>query len=230
MDNDIENEIFSEDEYGFQMLNHDGGGGLEPIPGSYIYNNNDSASGSEEEKGPEDSEFNPTPKDVALVRSVFPLPPELVTEILDLAGYWAYSRVICSDEGRFHQANVRYLQSDPIQSGGFTHPLRRLVVTTESKDQGWSSFPENRGTRDNSWTWFELSLDDGETDDEIVRVEIVRNIHAGSTFETYQAIIEDERVLKQAKKGDRLSVWARAMYPGWRNEVRSVTIEAWVAC
>ncbi|KAF9785784.1 hypothetical protein BJ322DRAFT_1005403 [Thelephora terrestris] len=200
------------------MPNHDGGSGRE------------FASGSGGEKGPEDPEFHPTPGDIAFVRSIFPLPAELVTEILDLAEYWAYSRVICSDEGRFHDANTRYLQSNPIQGGDFEHPLRRLVVTTHSKDQGWSSYPENRGTRDNSWTWFELTLDDGETDDEIVRVEVMRNIHAGSVLEEYRATIEDERILKQAKKGDRLSVWVRAMFPGWCNEVRSAKIEAWAAC
>jgi hypothetical protein len=211
-------ESFSEDEYGFQMPNHDGGGGHE------------FASGSRGEKGPEYSEFNPTPGDIAFVRSIFPLPPELVTEILYLAEYWAYSQAICSNEGRFREANTRYLQSNPILGGDFEHPLRRLVVTTHSKDQGWSSYPENRGTRDNSWTWFELTLDDGETGDEIVRVEIMRNIHAGSAFEEYRALIEDERILKQAKKGDRLSVWVRAMYPGWCNEVQSAKIEAWAAC
>ena len=73
-------------------------------------------------------------------------------------------------------------------------------------------------------------MDDGKTGDEIVRVEVVRNIHAGSTFEKYQAIIEDERILEQAKKGDTFSVWARAMYPGWCIYVKSVGIEAWVAC
>ena len=175
-------------------------------------------------------EFYPTPKDIALVRSMFPLPPELVTEILDLAQYWVYSCSISSKSLRFENVNARYLQSTPIQGGEFLHALRRLVITTESKDQGWSSYPKDRGTRNNSWTWFELTLDDGEMGDEIVRVEVVRNIHAGLTFEKYQAIIEDERILKQAKKGDTLSVWARAMYPGWSNYVKSVGIEAWVAC
>ena len=92
------------------------------------------------------------------------------------------------------------------------------------------SYPETQGTREGSWTWFELTLDDGETGEEIVRVEVVRNIHAGREFEMHRAVIEDERILKQAKAGDRLSVWVRAMYPGWVNYIRSVKIEAWSAC
>ncbi|KAF9647233.1 hypothetical protein BDM02DRAFT_3188152 [Thelephora ganbajun] len=184
-----------------------------------------------EGKRPEDLEFHLTPKDIALVRHMFPrLPPELVTQILDLAEYWAYSQNTCSDFARFHNANTRYLRSEPIRGGEFTYPLRRLVVTTDSRDQGWSSYPESHGTRKNSWTWFELTLDDGETNDEIVRVEVMRNIHAGSIFEKHQAVIEDGRILRQARKGDRLSVWVRAMHPGWCNHVQSVKIEVWSAC
>jgi len=121
---------------------------------------------------------------------------------------------------------VRHLQSPAIQ-GEFLHPLRRLVITTVSKDQGWSSYPETHGTREGSWTWFELTLDDEDTGIEIARVEIVKNIHAGTTFDEHRAVIDDERILGQAKKGDKLSVWVRAMYPGWVNRVRLVKIETW---
>ena len=222
MDEGVEDEILSED---------DGEG----WGAALLYVNTDgyrsaNVPGHDQEKEPEDLEFHPTPQDVALVRSLFPLPPELVTQILDSAEYWALSRVTRPDSNYFRDANVRYLQSPPIQAGEFTHPLRRLVITTDSKDQGWSSYTETQGTREGSWTWFELTLDDGETGDEIVRVEVVRNIHAGQEYVKHRAVIEDERVLKQAKKGDRLSVWVRAMYPGWQNCVRLVKIEAWSAC
>ena len=173
--------------------------------------------------------FHPTSQDIAHVRSLLPLPPELVTQILDLAEYWAYFQRKRSDAGQFRNANERYIQSVPILGGDFVRPLRRLVVTTDSRDQGWSSYPEDHGTRQNSWTWFELTLDDGETNREIMRVEVVRNIHAKPVFERKETVIEDEKLLSLAKMGDRLSVWARAMYPGWCNNVRSVEIEAWVA-
>ena len=178
----------------------------------------------------EDSEFHPTAEDIALARSLLPLPPELAIQILDFAGYWALSRVTRRepDAAHFKHSNMRFLQSSPIQ-GGELHPLRRLIITTDSKDQGWSSYPQFHGTRDGSWTWFELTLDDGLTGEEIARVEVVRNIHAGANFERYRAVIEDDRILKQAKKGDRLSVWVRAAYPGWVNRVRLAQIEAWSA-
>ena len=208
-----------------EVLSEDDAEGWESAPRPHV-NIVNRVFGNKRKKGP----FRITPKDIALVRSMLPLPPELITEILDLAEYWVYSYQIRSDAGRFHNANVQYLQSGPIQGGDFMYPLRRLVITTDSKDQGWSSYPETQGTREGSCTWFELTLDDGATDEEIARVEVMRNIHAGTTFEWYRAVIEDERVLKQAKKGDRLSVWVRAMYPGWCNNVRCVQIEAWSAC
>ena len=230
MDDEFEDEIFSEDEF----LIEDDGEDWGPTHPHLDANRHRDArvSGYEQGERPEDSEFHPTPEDIALVRSSLPLPPELITQILDLAGYWTLSRVTRSDPSyaRYTDANVRFLRSLPIQGGEFTHPLRRVVISTDSKDQGWSSYPETQGTREGSWTWFELSLDDGGTDDEMVRVEVVRNIHAGQRFEKHRAVIEDERILKQAKKGDRLSVWARAMYPGWVNSVRSVDIEVWSAC
>ena len=197
--------------------------------GAYEVDDPQSLDYDDREETPPSSEFYPTPLDITHVRSIFPLPQELVTKILDMAEYWAYSRTVRSEPGHFHNANVRYLQSERIQGGDFTHPLRRLIVTMDSKDQGWSSYPELHGTRQDSWTWFELTLDDGRTGDEIVRVEVIRNIHAGEIFIQHRIDIEDERVLGQAQKGDLLSVWVRAMYPGWCNHVRSVEIEAWVA-
>jgi hypothetical protein len=222
MDEGVEDEILSEDD------GEDWGAALPHVNTDDYHGAN--VPGHDQEKEPEDLGFHPTPQDIALVRSLFPLPPELVTQILDSAEYWALSRVTRPGSTHFRDANVRYLQSPPIQAGEFTHPLRRLVITTDSKDQGWSSYSETHGTREGSWTWFELTLDDGETGDEIVRVEVVRNIHAGQGYVKHRAVIEDERVLKQAKKGDRLSVWVRAMYPGWQNYVRLVKIEAWSAC
>lgn len=229
-DDDNEDEPLSEDDaWEFPTPVQDDNEGWESVPRPHLNvanRNNDSVVGNEQEKAP----FYATPKDIAFVRSAFPLPPELVTQILDLAEYWVYSQKTLSEPNVYRDANARYLRSGPIRGGEFTYPLRRVVITTDSRDQGWSSYRETQGTREGSWTWFELTLDDGKSEDEIVRVEVVRNIHAGIRFEKHRAVIEDERVLKQAKRGDRLSVWVRAMFPGWCNHVRSVQIEAWSAC
>lgn len=36
--------------------------------------------------------------------------------------------------------------------------LRKVVFTFKAKDQGWSSYIENHGTYENSWTWFEAMV------------------------------------------------------------------------
>ncbi len=178
---------------------------------------------------PDDSEFHPTPNDIALVRCMFPLSPELVTQILDLAEYWVYSQKSRSVYYFFHHANERYLLSEPIQGGDFMYPLRRVVITTVSKHEGFHSSPANK-VSPNSWNWFELTLDDGKTGNEIARVE-VESIHSGREFERHQVAIDDELILKQATKGNQLCVWVRAVYPGWHSfYVRSVKIETWSAC
>jgi hypothetical protein len=38
-------------------------------------------------------------------------------------------------------------------------PVRKVVFTIKSKDQGWGGQREHRGTYDGSWTWFEAGLE-----------------------------------------------------------------------
>jgi len=72
--------------------------------------------------------------------------------------------------------SVSYLTSEPIPSG---KRLKKVVVTVVSKDQGWSSFPDDHGTYRGSWTWFELSVGPPSAESgERWRGEVVRNLHA----------------------------------------------------
>jgi hypothetical protein len=173
-----------------------------------------------------------TPDSIMEVRSLFSIPPELVTPILDYAQYWVRQTSTHQSPGLeiFYNCNTRYLRTPPLAGGQFTHPLRQVVITTLSKDQGWSSDdPRYHGTREASWTWFELTLEDHETGEEKYRTEIVRNIHAGTEVNQHVKCINDSHLIGLAEKGDTLSVWVRAMYMGWSNQVRSVTVETFVA-
>lgn len=38
------------------------------------------------------------------------------------------------------------------------HPVRKVVFTIQSHDQGWATGERNRGYH-NSWTWFEAGLE-----------------------------------------------------------------------
>lgn len=70
----------------------------------------------------------------------------------------------------------------------------------------------NRRGRDREyrWNWLNLTLGDGKIGNEIARVGIAKAIYAGDYFQEYRVVVEDERTLKRARRGDTLSVWFRA--------------------
>ena len=178
----------------------------------------------------DEPEFYPTSKGVASVRSMLPLPPELVNQIFYLAEYWGFSKSIDQDWCRFYRCEERVLRSKPIKGGDFAYPLRRVVVKMDSRDITWEQDTIDIERPEKSWTWAYLSIDNGGADGVIARVEVVKNIDVGRDYGVYRAIIEDEVFLKQARKGDTLSVWIKAKSPGWHILVRWVSIEYWVAC
>ena len=117
---------------------------------------------------------------------------------------------------------ISYLTSKPIPCG---QVLRKVVITIVSKDQGWSSHPDDHGTYHNSWTWFELSVRSPLEDSvEKWRGEVVRNIHAHGNFKEHTIEMMDGALYKEAKGGDVFTVWALARHPGWVNTVKKVTI------
>ena len=119
--------------------------------------------------------------------------------------------------------SVSYLTSKPIPSG---KRLKKVVITVDSKDQGWSSYQDDHGTYNNSWTWFELSV--GQPSDkgavEKWRGEVVRNLHAHGEFKEHTIKITDKKLYERARSGDVLTVWAHARYSGWRNTVKKAKI------
>ncbi|KAF5680931.1 hypothetical protein FHETE_319 [Fusarium heterosporum] len=63
------------------------------------------------------------------------------------------------------------------------HPVRKVVFTIRSKDQGWGGETENRHTYNGSWTWFEAGLekfDAGQTCDPVCTYD-VRHQSSSST-------------------------------------------------
>ena len=133
-DDDNEDEPLSEDDaWEFPTPVQDDNEGWESVPRPHLNvanRNNDSVVGNEQEKAP----FYATSKDIAFVRSAFPLPPELVTQILDLAEYLVYSQKTLSEPNVYRDANARYLRSGPIRGGEFTYChqsiLSKIIIIT----------------------------------------------------------------------------------------------------
>ncbi|KAF4956926.1 hypothetical protein FSARC_11443 [Fusarium sarcochroum] len=44
------------------------------------------------------------------------------------------------------------------------HPVRKVVFSIRSKDQGWGGEPDNRHTYNGAWTWFEAGLERFDAD------------------------------------------------------------------
>lgn len=89
------------------------------------------------------------------------LPPELVCYILVLSDDARMLSVTrAEDQVYTNDANVCHLQTPPLPSKLVRHFVARIVVDTDSHDQGWSSDPMREwiGTYQGSYTWWELSL------------------------------------------------------------------------
>jgi hypothetical protein len=180
------------------------------------------------------------------------LPPELVPSILDFAEYWLLSekslrrhqsiaqRHLQRDDGG--ERGFLYLLSDPIASDylqySSLHPVRKIIFTLSSRDQGWSDFSNDHGTRNNSWTWFDAVVQDTATDYAAAppRRRLATNIHAGQDWEkqviTWGEDAEDEEEshwIKTLEREQMIGVEVYARFQAWTNRVRWAKIQIFTA-
>ncbi|KAH9919848.1 uncharacterized protein B0H18DRAFT_622868 [Fomitopsis serialis] len=165
------------------------------------------------------------------------LPLPLVWQILETAEYWVRSVASCGDL-TVAADNVAIRESlcctASIPSGAKKYrPLRRIVFTIESRDQGWRTT-----TGDDSWTWFEADSKAAW------RRAIVTNDPASADFCTHRiqwdtTASDDGFAVDAAElhewmgrfaRGDEISVFARAQYRAGANHARKVVVELYCAC
>ncbi|KAB8261451.1 hypothetical protein BDV32DRAFT_121378 [Aspergillus pseudonomiae] len=161
------------------------------------------------------------------------LPSEIVLEVLDYAEYWLLSRISRADEMQYEERDCHgqppYLTSAPIQ--GERYPVRKIQITIWSHDQGWSSYPQDHGSFNNSWTWFDLSIARPPGRDDISKdanLRLATNVHASKKTMCHEIIYHRDQNLRWVRNlqpGDRISIIPRALYPGWRNFVEKACIE-----
>lgn len=215
----------------------------------------------EEDLIPEDSSVDQEARITNAIRAAAllrqKLPADLVPIVLDYAQLWstiAIARRFRKERINERRAGLVALTCKlPENMPGST--VRRLRITTESRDQGWSDYLDQHGTYEGSWTWFELgvrpiaeqnqvsgSADEGNLiigreGDTVRRTLVTRNIHARRKWKTHVVVWdvanETEEIRKLiwgAKAGDviELSVWAR--YPGWENFLKFARIEVEGVC
>jgi hypothetical protein len=191
------------------------------------------------------------------------LPAELVPAILDYAECWFKTTSIMERDiqvteydlikrddgnGGTRDEGVRYLFTDPIGMEGLSglHPVRRVVFTIESNDQGQSWDRDWHGTYDHSWTWFEAVVSNFDEEDDAPLREgkrILCNLHASRA--PMRHVVEwdhadeerkypfseggDAEWVERLVRGQRIGITAWARFPGWTNSVQSAKIEVYTA-
>lgn len=174
------------------------------------------------------------------------LPRELILEILSHPSRWvlAWSDEIVNPTSLKHTEHARVLLSTPALTARSARLLREVVFTIRSHDQGWSSFPEHRGTFDNSWTWFEAvvlnkreewahvvknvganSIDIFDSTN-IRRHHLQSNRHAKGQAEDHTIrLCRGHEIFNGLKAEDRILLVAFAQYSGWVNHIQDAKIE-----
>lgn len=179
------------------------------------------------------------------------IPTEMVLQIIDHPSRWRLvSANVASCTLSEPKTISSYAGSEDIAS---TAPLtarqvsmlRRVAFTFRSRDQGWSSYPDDHGTFRNSWTWFEARVqrpaeydtdgsrqsgnDGGETlEPHKLSYRLQANRHAMSEPEEYRIELgPSDDLLGALQSGDRVILSAHAQFGGWVNHVDQAAIEMW---
>ena len=106
-----------------------------------------------------------------------------------------------------------------------------IEFTCNSHDQGFSDFPNDHGTTQNSWTYGELLVECQDQED--IRYRIYTNVHANSQYQLQQLHLDFEHpfvnkinhLLRQNKQV-RLSFRVRAIFPGWIHFIKNAELKA----
>jgi hypothetical protein len=179
------------------------------------------------------------------------LPPELAYTIIDDAEYWSKSTTVRSDtvivtdrtqRSQSQQAGLHYLSSEPIGTEGIgrLYPVRKVVFTITSKDQGWADDPALNGTYEQSYTWFEAVTRGRDVTEKASHSEsrrIVTNVRAGREYKTHTVALyanagdleEREWVKNNLKRGHQVDITVWARFPGWENHVAAARIDVFTA-
>jgi len=137
-------------------------------------------------------------------------------------------------EGRINDNTIYLIGYLSIQNRPILGAFRvaRLVITVTSRDQGWSSYPVDQGTRRNSHTFVEMELRGSpQRPTTYPRTRVVTNIHAGRNWEATERVFEEDSDEVQWLQGEldrngslNVDLFARSQYPGWRCKIQSASV------
>ena len=184
-----------------------------------------------------------------------------LVQILDMAEYWTKTTIerddytiVQQDDAEGNNGFLPYIISLPL-TGANQHPVQKLVISTRSHDQGWSSTPQHRKSYDYSCTGFLLRIRrtrqsarewqtqlerEGKSEKEIRETmaleehQIQTNRHGWSEEKLHINMWSrhgtHRGLIKSLQKGDFLEIVPWALYKGWENHVLAVKLEIYTAC
>ncbi|CAG8137416.1 unnamed protein product [Penicillium salamii] len=190
-----------------------------------------------------DNIYHPTqPRDIFEAFSILRqcgqgrLPRFIILQILELARYWILHKAwrkgtLCVTEDDCRE-RAPYLATELVP--GLKYPVQEIVFRICCHDQGWSSDPENHGTFNGSFTWFELDIErpsDPGYGGHPRHQCLLRNLHACSQVACYTVHFNQSTDwVRNLQVGDRISIIPMARYPGWMNFVKQASIEVYTTC
>ncbi|KAF0532299.1 f-box domain-containing protein [Gigaspora margarita] len=137
------------------------------------------------------------------------------------------------------ELNLLYLTGSlPTSIETVTPKCKKIEITCESHDQGWSDYPESHGTYD-SHTWGEVSIitTTHNYDDKFIiynavekepkiRYKVYTNKHADYSWQVHNYVFLSYHPLVQSlQPGDFVGLWIRSRYPGWCNYIKRAEIK-----
>ncbi|KAI0112045.1 hypothetical protein GGR51DRAFT_53829 [Nemania sp. FL0031] len=174
---------------------------------------------------------------------------DLSAYILDLADYWikASSTRIAVNRmqmlRQWHHPTLPFIISAPVP-GHIPNPVRKVVFTIVSHDQGYS---DNPGA--GNWTWFVAEVaqatvfGDNMTYGKLPTqgpIEICRNQLASRQWVTQKIVWDaygrdgagdsEAAWVRSLRAGNAILVKPMVMFPGWENWVHRVTIDVYTSC
>ncbi|PBK65282.1 hypothetical protein ARMSODRAFT_1087450 [Armillaria solidipes] len=161
-------------------------------------------------------------------------PPHIIRAILDFAELW----IVTPDERHEHTKVNRnsprrepYISTLPI-AGGPENPVRHIVFTTLSAEEGQSNGGYSRGLYSSSSTWFEAGVESSPG----MFMQIQGNVSADEQSRTHVNVWDYQDAppsikewMSKIKVGDNISVYPRAKYLA-NNVVKSVKVMVYTSC
>jgi hypothetical protein len=169
-----------------------------------------------QEQPQQDQNFVPSLAEIRLARILLRnfVPTELADMILHHAGYYHVISIrthapLKIVDRETHRADTSVL-SLPFDDPGRHKLLQfivRVSVVIEGHDQGWSGFPADRGTVNNSWTWYTIGTADPQTHEE----RLATNLHAVRATQRHAFEWDrDSTLVNLIREEGVVQVWAHA--------------------